>query len=205
MISLVPCSNRGLAKAKVSLRKGDKGVNPISCKKTRDKVIKSLEPKLSAGNISRILTSVDACKFDVANDALYWQSSLKLIMKFCIQYDMRSLLKIPQGVDLAEPYQVAKAVLFKDAINDWQDLDDTYYFDWHEFILRIGTNDKLKSDNWLDDMLLISLEKMLCAEVESDLCSLSLSLDRDISPTFIASSSKWLSRIKRQGMLSRST
>jgi hypothetical protein len=31
---------------------------------------------------------------------------------------MLSLLKIPQGVDLAQPYQVAKAVLLKDAIDD---------------------------------------------------------------------------------------
>ncbi len=38
LISLVPCSNRGLGEAKVILRKGDRGAYPISCKKTRDKV-----------------------------------------------------------------------------------------------------------------------------------------------------------------------
>ena len=141
---------------------------------TRSKVIKSLEPKISAGNISRFLTSVDASEYDVAIDALSWQNSLKLIKKFCIQYDMLSLLKIPQGVDLAQPYQVAKAVLFKDAMDDWQDLDNTDYFNWQEFILCSGTDVELKSDNWLVDTLLMSLEKMLRAEVESDLCSLPL-------------------------------
>jgi hypothetical protein len=175
LISLVPCSERGLGEAKVVLHKSDRGADPISSKKTRDKVIKSLEPKILAGNISRILTSVDASEYDIATDALSWQSSLKLIKKFCIQYDMLSLLKIPQGVDLAQPYQVAKAVLLKDAIDDWQDLDDTDYFNWQEFILRNGTNVELKSDNWLDNSLLMSLEKTLWAEVESDLCSLSLS------------------------------
>ena len=55
LISLVPRSHRGLGEAKVVLRKGDRGADPISRKKTRDKVVKSLEPKISAGNISRIL------------------------------------------------------------------------------------------------------------------------------------------------------
>ena len=101
LISLVPCSDRGLNDAKVVLRKGDRGADPIACKKTRDKVVKALEPKTSAGNICRILTSVDASEYDVATDAVSWKSSLKLIKKFCIQYNMISLIKIPQGVDLA--------------------------------------------------------------------------------------------------------
>jgi hypothetical protein len=101
----------------------------------RDKVVKALKPKISAGNISRILTSVDASEYDVATDALSWQSSLKLIKKFCIQYDMISLIKISKGIDLAQPYQVAKATLIKDAINDWQVLDNGVYFNWQEFIL----------------------------------------------------------------------
>ena len=74
---------------------------------------------------------------------------------------MISLIKIPQGIDLAQPYQVAKATSFKDAINYWQVLNDTVYFNWQEFILQSGTNVELESDNWLDDMLLMSLEKML--------------------------------------------
>jgi hypothetical protein len=175
LISLVPCSDRGLNDTEVILRKGDRGANPIACKKTRDKVVKALKPKISAGNISHILTSVDASEYDVATDALSWQSSLKLIKKFCIQYDMISLIKIPQGINLAQPYQVAKATLFKDAIDDWQVLDNAVYFNWQEFILQNGINVELKSDNWLDDMLQMSLEKMLCAEVESDLCSLPIS------------------------------
>ncbi len=38
-------------------------------KKTRDKVVKAMEPKLSANNISRIITRIDASSFDVANSA----------------------------------------------------------------------------------------------------------------------------------------
>ena len=175
LISFVSRSDRGLGEAKVILRKGDRGADPISRKKTRDIVVKSLDRKISAGNISHILTSVDAREYDVATDALSWQSSLKLIKKYCIQYDKLSLLRIPQGVDMAQPYQVANSVLLKDATNDCQDLDDTDYFNWQEFILRNGTNVELESDNWLDDTLLMSLEKTLRAEVESDLCSLLLS------------------------------
>jgi hypothetical protein len=70
LISLVLCSDRGLNDATVVLQKGDRGANLITRKKMRDKVIKALEPKISAGNISRILTSVDASEYGVATDAL---------------------------------------------------------------------------------------------------------------------------------------
>jgi hypothetical protein len=98
------------------------------------------------------------------------------------------LIKIPQGVDLAQPYQVAKATWFKDAINDWQILDNVVYFNWQEFIFRSCTDVKLKSDNWLDDTLQMSLETTLHAEVESDY-AVSLSLDGDHSPPLATSSS----------------
>jgi hypothetical protein len=89
---------------------------------------------------------------------------------------MISLIKIPQRVNLAQLYQVAKATLFKDAINDLlQVLDNAVYFNWQEFIFQSGTNVELKSDKRLDDTLQMSLEKMLCREIESDLCSLPLS------------------------------
>jgi hypothetical protein len=100
-----------------------------------NKAVKALESKISAGNISRILTSVDASEYNVATDALSWQSSLKLIKKFCIQDNIFSLIKIPQGVDLAQPYQVVKLTLFKDAIDGWQVLNNAVYFNWQEFIL----------------------------------------------------------------------
>ncbi len=102
-------------------------------------MVKSLDPKISAGNISRMLTSNDAAEYKVAADALSWQSTMKTICKFCMQYDMTSLLLIPQGVDLSKPDRVAKAQIFKDAIDYWQVLNDKEYYKWKEFILRFGT------------------------------------------------------------------
>ena len=117
-LSLVPRSDKSLGDAKVILCKGDRGADPFACKKTRDKIVKALEPKISASNICCILTSVDASKYDIAADALLWQHSLEVITKFCTQYNMLSLIKIKQGVDLAQPHLVAAATLFKDAIKD---------------------------------------------------------------------------------------
>jgi hypothetical protein len=85
------------------------------------------------------------------------------------------LIKIPQGVDLAQPHLVAAATSFKDAIKDWQDLGDNDYFIWQEFILSNGSAVELESDSWLDGTLQLSLETALCAEVASDLCSIPLS------------------------------
>jgi hypothetical protein len=134
----------------------------------RNKVVKSLQPKTSAGNISRMLTSVDSAKYNVAADAISWQTILKSIRCFCKQYNMISLLKIPQGVDLSKPHHVAKATQIKDAINNWQDLDDKDYFQWQGFLLHHGTEVEIESDNWLDDVLQISIEPTLCSEVDSD-------------------------------------
>jgi hypothetical protein len=80
---------------------------------------------------------------------------------FCIQYDMMSLLLIPQGVELSQPAVVAKARHFKNAVDDWQSLDDKDCFEWQEFILRYGSYKDTASDNWLDDILLLSMETTL--------------------------------------------
>ncbi len=120
-----------------------------------------------------MLTSVDAAEYNVAADALSWQAIIKSIRWFCTQYDMPSLLKIPQDVDLSKPHRVAKATQFKDAIEDWQSLDDNNYFTWQEFLLRYGTETELESDNWLDDVLQLSMEKTLRSKVDSDLNSIS--------------------------------
>jgi hypothetical protein len=135
-------------------------------------VVKPLEPKISAGNLSRLLTSNDIADYDVAADALSWQSSLKNIRKFCTQYDMLSLLLIPQNVDLSSPQLVVKASHFKDAIDDWKTLVDEDYFAWQEFLLHHGSKEDTTSDNWLDDVLLLSMETTLHAEVESDVFSI---------------------------------
>ena len=146
-ITLASRSDRDLGEVKVVLCKQDRGDDPISRKKTRDKVVKSLETKISAGNISRMLTSVDAAEYDVAADALSWQAILKSICRFCTQYDMTSLLQFPQDVDLSKPHRVAKATQFKDAIEDWQSLDENNYFTWQEFLLQYGTETELESDD----------------------------------------------------------
>jgi hypothetical protein len=119
-----------------------------------------------------MLTSNDIAEYDVAADALSWQSTLKNIRKFCTQYDIMPLLMIPQSVDLSKPTLVAKACYFKDTINDWQTLEDKEYFEWQEFLLHYGSHEETTSDNWLDDVLLMSMETTLRAEVESDIVSI---------------------------------
>jgi hypothetical protein len=101
-ISLVPRSERDFDTINVILRKNDRGADAIARKKTRDKIVKAMEPKLSANNISRIITSTDASSFDVAADALAWQSHLQTIQKFCVQYDMTLLFA---GSDWSELLQ----------------------------------------------------------------------------------------------------
>jgi hypothetical protein len=79
------------------------------------------------------------------------------------------LLLIPTRADYSKPHQVAKATNFKDAIKDWHSLDDANFFNLQEIILCHGTSTELESNSWLDDTLQLSMEKMLSAEVKSDI------------------------------------
>ena len=115
---------------------------------------------------------MEADEYNVAEDAISWQTILHSIRRFVLQYDMTSLIMIPRDVDLSRPQQVAKANSFKDAIVDWQDLQDVDYFLWQEFVLWNSTDVKIESDNWLDDVLNLSMDKTLCVEVESDIISI---------------------------------
>jgi hypothetical protein len=171
-ITLVSRKEKDLGKVKVILCKQDRGNDAISCKKTRDKNFKSLEMKITAGNLSRVLTNINANEHDIAAGAICWQSILKSIHLFCSQYNMTSLIMIPQGIDLSKPQHVAKATSFKVTIEDWQDLSDNDYFEWQEFPLRHSTELELEINNWLDDVLHLSMEKTLRSEVKMDLSSI---------------------------------
>jgi hypothetical protein len=81
-ITLSSRDEQDLCKTKIIIGKEERGSDAITCKKTRDKIVKLLEPKLSAGNLSRLLTSTDITEYDVAAEALSWQSTLKNICKF---------------------------------------------------------------------------------------------------------------------------
>ncbi len=94
-------------------------MNAISRKKTQDKIVKALEPKILANNISCIHTSVNADAYNVATDVLSWEGILNNILRFCGHYDMVLLLMISMGVDYSKPHQVAKAANLKDTIKDW--------------------------------------------------------------------------------------
>ncbi len=133
---------------------------------------KSLDLKILAGNISRLLTSTDIAEYDDAADTLSWQATLKSIHRFCSQYNMTSLIMIPQDVQLSKPHLDTKATVLMDAIENWQDMDDHDYFLWHIFILCFGTAIEIESDNWLDNDLHLFMEKTICAKVELDINSI---------------------------------
>jgi hypothetical protein len=83
--------------------------------------------------------------------------------------DFVSLLTIPRNVDLLQPLQVAMATKFLNAIDDWQLLQDQDYYEWQAFILKHGSKVEWESISWLEDTLLLSMEKTLRTEVESDI------------------------------------
>jgi hypothetical protein len=129
-LTLSSWDDKEIEATSVILCKNEWGADAIARKKTRDKVVHSLEPEISAGNISRILTSTDEKEYNIASKAISWQSILKSVHCHCIQYDFVSLLTIPRNVDLLQSLQVATATKFLNAIDDWQLLQYQDYYEW---------------------------------------------------------------------------
>jgi hypothetical protein len=88
-IASASCSTNEINEVKVVLRKQDRDDNPISCQKTHSKVVRALKPEISAGNISRILTSNNKAQHDVCKQfsllAKYSQESKTLL--YSIQHE----------------------------------------------------------------------------------------------------------------------
>jgi hypothetical protein len=82
--TLVSHNTADIGGARVILHKNERGNDAIQHKKTRDKVDQALKPEISAGNISQILTSTDADKYDVAAEVISSQAILNSIHRFCI-------------------------------------------------------------------------------------------------------------------------
>ena len=76
--------------------------------KTNAAAVKQYQESFSSNGKAQISIK-HAAECNIAADALSWQAILKSICHFCTQYDMTSLLKIPQDVDLSKPHHVAKA------------------------------------------------------------------------------------------------
>ncbi len=91
------------------------------------------------------------------------------LKRYCIQYNMNSILMIPQDVDYKNPATVSKARVFFNTIDDWKKLEDEDYLQWQEFVLLHGSSVEVKSDNWLEEALLLSMETTLRSKVESDM------------------------------------
>jgi hypothetical protein len=108
-MTLTSRADNNIGGTAVILQKNERGKDAISHKKTRDKGVQALKPEISAGNISRILMSTDADKYDVASKVISYQAIMNSIHRFCIQYDMETLLKILADVDLSQPLLVKKA------------------------------------------------------------------------------------------------
>jgi hypothetical protein len=87
---------------------------------------------------------------------------------------MLAILSIPKGVDYSNPENFILHTTYKNAIDDWQELEDKDYFEWQELLLQYSSENEIKSDAWLKDILHLSMEKTLKAEGDSDISAIPL-------------------------------
>ncbi len=196
--------------SKVVLKKNDHGNTPTTRQKTPDKVIKAIKPKINTCKISCIFTSIDEGSYDVASNTLSSQTILNAIRRYAVQYNIVSVLcipQVPQGVSLLlSPIDavMASTSSWLDAINDYDRLDDRHYIEWQEFILHKGSKVEVESNDWLEETLCLSMESNLCAKVESDMKGLFLTNEAQLQ-CFVSSSSVWSFATRKLGILLKTT
>ncbi len=105
----------------------------------------------------------DQGNYNVASNALSSQTILQGIKQYVQQYDMLSIVKIPQGISAKKftPTNITPLTKWLSAIDDYDQLEDYQYAAWQEFILRHGTDIEIESNDWLKSTLLLSMETIL--------------------------------------------
>jgi hypothetical protein len=86
---------------KVVLCKDDRGDTPLARKKMREEIVWAIKPEIQTCKISRILTSNDKSRYNVATNALSTQTIIQGINQYITQYNFTSIIMIPQGMSLA--------------------------------------------------------------------------------------------------------
>ena len=81
---------------------------------------------------------------------------------------METIINIPININLDNLLKV-KTSRTKHAIADWRLLEDKDYHNWQEFIFTYGAESELESNNWLEDSLLLSMDKNLRHKITSDM------------------------------------
>ncbi len=97
----------------------------------------------------------------MASNALSSQTILNGIKSYIIQYDMMLLLKIPQVSGMSPENDAKSYTVWPDAIEDYDNIEDSHYCKWQQFINRHGSENELESNSWLEDNLHLSMESSL--------------------------------------------
>ncbi len=97
--------------------------------------MKAIKLEITTCKISQILMSNNEDNYDVASDALSYQTIMQGIKRYVVQYDMTSIIMIPKGVSsLFTPTSITSTTVWLDAIKDYDKLEDSNNSAWQEFI-----------------------------------------------------------------------
>ncbi len=136
--------------------------------KIRELCTESITPKITRGNITKLLSSSNNENYDIAVDAAQWQTALGNIWNHIVQYNFVHIAMIPRSFDPTNANLVTSNSIFVNAVLNHDELTDDHYFSWQILLRRFGRDEELISDSWLEDKLWKSLEVDLRAEVKSD-------------------------------------
>ncbi len=104
----------------------------------------AIAPRITRGNIAKLLTSTDD-SYDIAADAAQWQSALNNIWEHVVRFDYTHIVYIPTSFDPTNPTSFGNNSTFVNSVLDHAQLTDNHYFSWQTLIRRFANekNDKV--------------------------------------------------------------
>jgi hypothetical protein len=153
---------------RIIVHRHQRGSTPKDTAKIRELCTEAITPKITKGNIAKLLSGSFGSEYDIAEDAARWQTSLATIWRHIIQYDFRLIALIPLTFDPKNISSIPSNVEFVNCVLDHEKLTDDHYFAWQLFIRRFAQDEELTSDAWLEDKLWKSLDDDIKTEVRSD-------------------------------------
>jgi hypothetical protein len=152
---------------RVLIPRNSRGITEKERNKSRELCTTAITPSIKRSNITKILTSDSASSYDISEDATQWQTTLLTIHRHVVASDFKHIIMIPQIFDEKLGTITDNGTDHFNAILDHDKLHPDQYTCWQKFLREWGGKEEVTSDQWLEEMLMKSLEPALHREVLS--------------------------------------
>ena len=155
-----------LVTSRVVVKKEDRGDSARDIQRTRERVIKALELKLSTPKYEEVL---DATKeLDLADYSNNWQQAIEGFYEWAHRFDVIDIFQVPDNFDPADPTSIVTCNVWTNLIRKFDEIPLDDVKEWQVFLNCWSGPLERQSSDWAVDVLKISTEKNLLSQVNQD-------------------------------------